>query len=293
MSKTQLTKEANTHMGGVVEYNDMPTPDNFDDAAAAIVQIQKSITRHSIVGYWLIGKMVSDMQSAESVYGSGITERVALELSKSGDKTCKKIVEEAHRAYKRCPKREDLEKIADMGIKWSQLRAINRIGDTSTRKKVIKEVVTQGLNAAATTKHVRQTLEGKSTAAPAPASPAVAKLPADHPTSYFQSVASKFNSFESKVDRAEKELKDISGSLEDMLRVLADNIDKSGDVDLLDDDQFGMACDACKSISEKASILIDRIRIHQTDVVNLSKGIENALVQRFKDLDKEVTWGDE
>jgi hypothetical protein len=280
-------------MGGVVEYNDMPTPDNFDDAAAAIVEIQKSITRHSIVGYWLIGKMVSDMQSAEAVYGSGITERVALELSKSGDKTCKKIVEEAHRAYKRCPNRGDLEKIADMGIKWSQLRAINRIGDTNTRKKVIKEVVTQGLNAAATTKHVRQTLEGKAAAAPAPVTPARAELPADHPTSYFQSVASRFNAFEGKVDRSEKELKDISSSLEDIVRLLPDNIDRSGDVDLLDDNQFGMACDACKSISEKANILIDRIRIHQRDVNSLAMGIEAVLVQKFKDLDKEVTWGDE
>jgi hypothetical protein len=273
----------------MVEYNDMPTPGTFDEAAAAIVDIQKSITRHSIMGYWIMGKMVAEMQAQESVYGSSITERVALELGKAGEKVCKKIVEEAHRAYKRCPKRADLEKIAAQGIKWSQLRAINRIGDNKTRSKVIKEVVDQRLTAAATVKHVTHALENKGVKA---ATVAPAELPTGHPTAFFVSTDSKLGRMESRIDRSEKELIDVSNDLKLIAEALDEHIRNTSDPTLVDDEQFALSCDSCKSISEKSGALLDRIRIHQGSMTSIVQGIENVLVQRLQKLDAEVSWAD-
>ena len=270
-----------------VEYHNVPTPETFEKAAQVIVEIHQSITKHSVTGYWLIGKMVHDMQENEGRYGTGITDRISEELSASGERISKRIIEEAHRAYKRSPGIEDINKLTDMGIGWSQIRAINKIGDVRTRKKTAQHIADKRLNARQSEQYVRDIMD--SSKAPVGAA-APAKLPEGHPSAFFIMVDSILRKSEAIIDKSEKDLTTLATKLSDLAKDFDTNVARLSDPEETDDDQFGIACDACKSIGDHSGMLQDRLDLYQNLQTDLFQGIHNILKSRYSELPISVSW---
>jgi len=68
---------ATTSGAAVMQYHDVPTPPTFEEASKQIVDINKSIKTHAVIGYWTIGKMVHEMQLDEGKYVQAYYRRMS------------------------------------------------------------------------------------------------------------------------------------------------------------------------------------------------------------------------
>jgi len=289
--KTEVAAAAPSAMP--VLYADVTTPETFEEASQAIVKINKSIKQHSVLGYWLIGKMVHDMQEDEGKYGQGITARVSKDLEAQGESMCKRTIEECHKAYNRCPSMEDIREMVDTGLGWSQLKSINTIGRKADRIKAAKHVMSSEptpMNARRTQKYVQEVMDKKDKKKGASNVPT---LPEGHPSGFFNKVLENVRKVEGAIDRSEKILMDTSTTLSDLTKHFEANIAGLGDEGIVSDAQFEIAVNACKEIAEISGMLQDRLKLSQQQQSDLFSGISNILKQRYSALTNEVYFGEE
>jgi hypothetical protein len=287
MTKKKLPANTKTTATGVIEYRELDTPDNFEDAATMICKIHQSIKQHATYGYWQIGKMVHEMQSKEGVYGNSITERVAEHLTNSGNRVSKRMVEEAHRAYNRCPDHKDIQKYIDMGIEWSQMRSINKINDDKKRKEVIKTVVDKNMTVRETDHYVK---EVTSSARPAKKPVKDKKVSDRHPLGFFSNVLDHVQKGLNEVDKAEKIMEDLGELLENHSKDFEAMIRISCDENKVSDEDFGKLCTLAKNISVKSGELRDRCNMFKDS--GTATGIVNLLQSTYEKLAAEITYED-
>lgn len=282
---TETTRVSSTS----IEYLDIVTPGTFEEAVRVSKEIHASVTQHAVHGYWLIGKMVHDMQENEGAYGTGITARLSEEMSASGEPVSKRIIEECHRTFKRCPDIKSLRTLTDKGLGWSQVRSINSIGDNKLRNKVVDHVADKNLNARQTDAYVRGVLDTDS-GIPSDKAP---ELPANHPTAFFQKVLEGVRKLEGKIDRSEKEILDSASLLKALVSGIAPAVLGCEDDVLVSEEQFSLAVDACSEVSSLSTMLLDRLKLYREQQLDIFAGIENLLTQSFVTINKEVHFEDE
>lgn len=285
----KINTETTTVSSTSIEYLDITTPGTFEEAVRVSKEIHASVTQHAVHGYWLIGKMVHDMQENEGAYGTGITARLSEEMSASGEPVSKRIIEECHRTFKRCPDIKSLRGLTDKGLGWSQVRSINSIGDNKLRNKVVDHVADKKLNARQTDAYVRGVLDTDSDI-PAEKTPA---LPDNHPTAFFQKVLEIVRKIEGKIDRSEKEILDSASSLKELVGGIAPAVRGCEDSSLVSEDQYGLAVDACAEVSSLSAMLLDRLKLYREQQLDMFAGIENLLIQSFVKVNEEVHWDEE
>jgi hypothetical protein len=265
----------------LINLKDVKIPNNFEDASKLICDIHTMIRYQAAYGYWQIGRIVGEMQKREGVYGTAITDRVAEALTNAGQKISKRMVEEAHRAYTRCPDHDAMLEYISKGIEWSQIRSINKISNDEQRIKVIEEVLDKKMS-------VRETenLVKKVTSTPVrkqePLNEQPARITPKHPVGFFALLSTKINEAEKKIESTNNQLNTINKELIELAKHINTMVGLSSDEKVVNDDQFNTLCISVKEIAENADRLISSLDAlkNSTDI----KGIENLMYTQYKKL---------
>jgi hypothetical protein len=142
----------------MLEISTITAPADYKAGLKEIDKIQSSLQLHTMVGYWQIGSLISQMETNEGKYGKGIIPRVSADLQAKGKRMGDRILQEAHRFYKTYSTPKQVESLIRRHVEWSQVRAICKLPDNGSREELIHDIEEKGLTARDTEAAVRTIL---------------------------------------------------------------------------------------------------------------------------------------